>query len=187
MSIAAAGALRSRIRSNGVVPIVFLVVAACVPLVAGDPYDLLRYELVLIYMAVALGLNFSFGVAGQLALGQPVVMGASAYTAGILSAQYGWDAWKTLPAAIVIGALMGMLISSPSFRLRGWYLAITTFFAATVFPDLIAAAQKWTNGSDGLGGVGGLPVVGPPDGNPTWQYEVILLAVAVVWLALRNL
>ncbi len=165
-------------------PGIVLLVAALLPALTRSSFQLSRYELVLTYMMVALGLNFGFGYGGQLAIAQPVVMGFAAYTAGLLNVNRHWNAWATLIPALVVGSLVNVLVSLPGFRLRGWYLAITTFFSVAVFPDLLSATQHLTHGDDGLGPIDKFPVVGK---NPSHEYWFVLCLVAICWVAIWRL
>ena len=108
-------------------------------------------------------------------------MGTSAYTAGVLSVRYGWSAWETLPIALSLGVLLGGLISVPGYRLRGWYLAITTFFAVAVFPDVIAATYTWTGGTSGLGPIAGFNFT-TGTSSPVPVYELIVGVTFLVWI-----
>ena len=157
------------------------ILVALVPLVITSNYQLGRVQLVLIYAMVAIGLNLGFGYAGQFAIAQPAIMGTSAYTAGVLSVRYGWSAWETLPVALSLGVVLGGLISVPGYRLRGWYLAITTFFAVAVFPDVIAATYTWTGGTSGLGPITGFNFT-PGTTSPVPVYELIVGVTFLVWI-----
>jgi branched-chain amino acid transport system permease protein len=167
-------------------PVVVLVVCAGIPLVVGDSTSLLRYDLILIYMLGAFALNLAYGYGGQLALAQPVVMGCAAYAVSVLSVSEGWAVGWTLLAALVSGYVISIVLNLPGVRLQGWYLAVTTFFAAIIFPDVIDIFATWTNGGNGIGGIPPFPLIGPPhDAIP--QYEFLLAVVAVIWLGIRNL
>jgi ABC-type branched-subunit amino acid transport system ATPase component/ABC-type branched-subunit amino acid transport system permease subunit len=164
------------------------IVAALIPLVSSNAAELARYEVVLIDLMVVIGLNMSFGYAGMISLGQPVIAGAAAYMAGVLSVTENYSAWVTLPFAVVTGVVFAIVLNSVSFRLKGWYLAATTFFAVTVFPELVDVFQRWTQGDNGLGGISPIPgaAVGIA-GNSIREYEIVLAITAVVWLATTNL
>src|SRR5271156_6817317 len=69
------------------------VMAALIPLVSSEPSNLLRYEDLLIDLLVVLGLNMQFGYAGEFSLGQPVMAGLAAYTAGVLSSVFDLSAF----------------------------------------------------------------------------------------------
>jgi branched-chain amino acid transport system permease protein len=53
-------------------------------------------------------------------------MAAGAFTVGILFRETNAPFWITLPAAAVVGALLGIIFGLPSLRLRGLYLAVST-------------------------------------------------------------
>ena len=56
----------------------------------------------------------------------PGCLSAGAFTAGILFKEFNTPIWLTLPAAAVVGALLGVIFGLPSLRLRGLYLAVST-------------------------------------------------------------
>src|SRR3990172_7941745 len=64
-------------------------------------------------------LNLVTGYAGQVSLGHAGLMAAGAFTAGILSEELGAPFWLALPAAVLVGALLGVVVGIPSLRLRG--------------------------------------------------------------------
>ena len=66
------------------------------------------------------------GIAGQISLGHAGLIAAGAFTAGILFKEYNLPFWVTIPAAAVMGALLGLIFGLPSLRLRGLYLAVST-------------------------------------------------------------
>ena len=66
------------------------------------------------------------GYAGQISLGHAGLIAAGAFTAGILFKEFNAPFWITMPAAAVVGALLGVIFGLPSLRLRGLYLAVST-------------------------------------------------------------
>ena len=74
----------------------------------------------------ALALMLLTGIAGQISLGHAGLIAAGAFTAGILFKEYNLPFWVTIPAAAVMGALLGLIFGLPSLRLRGLYLAVST-------------------------------------------------------------
>src|SRR5262245_47480654 len=66
------------------------------------------------------------GYAGQVSLGHAGLMAAGAFAVGILFKELQAPFWVTLPAAAVVGALLGVIFGLPSLRLRGLYLAVST-------------------------------------------------------------
>jgi branched-chain amino acid transport system permease protein len=74
----------------------------------------------------ALALMLLTGYAGQVSLGHAGLMAAGAFTVGILFKELAAPFWVTLPAAALVGALLGVIFGLPSLRLRGLYLAVST-------------------------------------------------------------
>ena len=74
----------------------------------------------------ALSLMLLTGYAGQISLGHAGLLAAGAFTAGILFREVNAPFWITLPAAALVGALLGVVFGLPSLRLRGLYLAVST-------------------------------------------------------------
>ena len=73
----------------------------------------------------ALSLMLLTGYAGQISLGHAGLLAAGAFTVGILFRESNAPFWITLPAAAVVGALLGIVFGLPSLRLRGLYLAVS--------------------------------------------------------------
>lgn len=84
----------------------------------------------LINAIMALSLNFITGLADQFSLGHAGLMAIGAYTSAVINKEFLSDNWMLIPVGVLIGALIaaiaGFLISLPSFRLKGDYLAIVT-------------------------------------------------------------
>jgi branched-chain amino acid transport system permease protein len=167
-------------------PAAVVVVVAALPFlfssIAGTPSDL-----ILLYVLVAIAINFAYGYGGQFVVAQPLVMAAAAYAAGVLSVRLGWGPLETLPVSLAAAIVMNLVVSAPGIRLRGWYLAITSFFAVLITPDLINATATWTGGSNGLAGLLDTQGwIGTLNTTPIRLYEFLLAIVVVVALVVRN-
>ena len=85
---------------------------------------------------MALSLNFITGLADQFSLGHAGLMAIGAYTSALLNKVVFNDNWALIPVGVLAGALFaalaGYLISLPSFRLKGDYLAIVTLGMAEI-------------------------------------------------------
>lgn len=85
---------------------------------------------------MALSLNFITGLADQFSLGHAGLMAIGAYTSAILNKEFFNNDWTLIPVGVLAGgfiaALAGYLISLPSFRLKGDYLAIVTLGMAEI-------------------------------------------------------
>jgi branched-chain amino acid transport system permease protein len=84
----------------------------------------------LVNAIMALSLNFITGLADQFSLGHAGLMAIGAYSSAVLNKELLNDQWTLIPIGVVFGAIVaafaGYLISLPSFKLKGDYLAIVT-------------------------------------------------------------
>jgi len=166
--------------------LVFVGFAASVPYWMSQG-DLFAFGIfTLFYAALALGLNVVVGFAGLLDLGYIALAGLGAYTyASLSSPKWGlnWPAEATIPIAMAVAALMGLILGFASRRLLGDYYAIVTLFFAQAF----AYFTNTTDPHDITGGPNGLPNVSPVTffGHALTSYKQVyyLLLVVVTLLA----
>jgi branched-chain amino acid transport system permease protein len=104
----------------------------------------------MIIALAAQGWNLLAGYGGQFSFGHAAFFGAGAYGDAILQTRYGINAYAALLVATAIGAMVGAVIGTLSFRsgLRGSYFALITLAFAEVF-RIIANATPWTGGAAG--------------------------------------
>ena len=102
------------------------------------------------YVLVALGLNIVVGYAGLLDLGYVAFYAVGAYTVGVLGSAHANLPWLlTVPVAVVVALVSGVIIGAPTLRLRGDYLAIVTLgFGEIVRLTLINSS--WLGGASGI-------------------------------------
>ena len=82
---------------------------------------------------VALSLVVLTGWAGQVSLGQFAFVAVGAVVAGSLTANIGLTFWLAVPLATVFTAAFAVVVGLPALRIRGLFLAVTTFaFAVAV-------------------------------------------------------
>ena len=160
---------------------------------------------VLVLVILALGLNIVVGYAGLLDFGYAAFFAIGAYTAGILTwPVHGleWNFWIVIWAAVIVAALFGIVIGTPTLRLRGDYLAIVTLAFGEIVPvvirnlgSLTIKIGPWTllNNWNLTNGVQGLNPVGRPwIGNfefgfdPTpWYFLILLIGALVIFTNVR--
>ena len=106
-----------------------------------------------------LGVNAILGLSmyavlalGQLSLGQAAFMGIGAYTSAILTVKFGAPFPLVLTAAMVMPALAAMIISVPTLRLTGIYLAMATIGFGEVMRILYINID-YIGGALGLSGI----------------------------------
>lgn len=103
---------------------------------------------------LAVSLNLIVGVCGQFSLGHAGFMAIGAYSAGIVTKMmpnYGGMALGIL-IGFVISTLAALVVSIPTLRLRGDYLAIATLGFSEIIRICIQN-MKITNGAAGLMGI----------------------------------
>ena len=97
----------------------------------------------------ALGLNLLTGFTGQVSLGHAFFIGLGAYTAGYLGGDLNLPVVVWLPAAGILGALIGLVIGPFALRLRGLYLAIVTLGLVFLGEHLFLNLRNITGGPQG--------------------------------------
>jgi branched-chain amino acid transport system permease protein len=166
---------------------------------------------VMLFILFALGLNVVVGFAGLLDLGYVAFWALGSYTAAILTGAHDftqtrinnpeaagaepiWDQWMwlILIAALVVAVIAGIVLGSPTLRLRGDYLAIVTLG----FGEIIRiSANNLDSVTGGPRGVRNIPHpildVGPI--NVEWgtlidtKYYFLFLALVVIWIVAVHL
>jgi len=102
-----------------------------------------------LYLIGSLGL-FVLMFAGQVSLGHGVIIGISAYTAGIVTVNWGWDFYLAAPAAAIAGMLSGVAFwYLLGLRLTLFYLGIGTFALGEAFITL-GLNSEYIGGGGGI-------------------------------------
>lgn len=106
-----------------------------------------------IYVIMAVSLNLTVGILGELSLGHAGFMCVGAFAGALFSKcmKGAMDPTVSMLIAIVIGALtaafFGFLIGIPVLRLRGDYLAIVTLAFGEIIKNLVNAVYLGRDGS----------------------------------------
>ena len=101
-------------------------------------------------LALSIWLTLSCGL---LAMANAAFMGIGAYTASILTMNYGAPFPVALAAGIAAPTVVALLIGGPTLRLSGVYLAMATLGFGEVVRVLILNADSLTGGALGLNGI----------------------------------
>lgn len=104
---------------------ILVAVLALLPL-GLPPFYLTLANFVAFGALVALGLYLLTGLAGMTSFGQAAFMGVGAYTTALLTTQYGWSPWLTLPVGLLASALVALILGGITVRLKGHYLPLST-------------------------------------------------------------
>jgi len=110
----------------------------------------------ILYVFLALGLNIVVGFAGLLDLGYIAFYAVGAYTWALLaSPHFGlhFPVWVILPIGAMMACVFGVLLGSPTLKLRGDYLAIVTLGFGEIiriFLNNLNSPINVTNGPQGI-------------------------------------
>ncbi|MBO0611833.1 ABC transporter permease subunit [Thiothrix fructosivorans] len=154
-------------------------------------------DFALLYIMLALGLNIVVGYAGLLDLGYVAFYAVGAYCWALLaSPHFGLNLpfWVILPTGAAIAGLFGVLLGTPTLRLRGDYLAIVTLGFGEIiriFLNNLNAPVNITNGPQGITQIEPVTIAGLSLGktqeifgitfsSPHLYYYLFLLFVALV-------
>lgn len=177
---------------------IFVVAAAIFPFLVA-PASIRIGITVLLLAIAALGLNVIVGWAGLLDLGYVAFYGFGAYFYAIVASdQIGahWPTWIAIPIIVVASGCLGILLSLPSRRLSGDYLAIMTLFFAQIFVEVVRNFSRLpfvSNDLDLTGGPNGVTGIEPWDlfgfvfNTFTRQYYLALVFLALLIVGLYNL
>lgn len=133
-------------------PIALVVgILALVPLFLTGNTALNFLVFALIIALAAQGWNLLGGFGGQFSFGHAAFFGTGAYATALLQTRLGVNAWAAFALGVGVGALVGWIIGSLSFRsgLRGSYFALVTLAFAEVL-RIAANAAAVTGGAAGL-------------------------------------
>jgi branched-chain amino acid transport system permease protein len=147
----------------------------------------------LMYILLALGLNIVVGYAGLLDLGYVAFYAVGAYLFALLASPHlsnnlpavaamfphglHLSVWAAIPLGAGVAALAGVLLGTPTLKLRGDYLAIVTLGFGEiirVFMSNLEAPINITNGPKGIDSIDPFTIFGVSLGEP-WHIAGMVL------------
>jgi branched-chain amino acid transport system permease protein len=163
-------------------------------------------NLAILFVLLSLGLNIVVGFAGLLDLGYIAFYAVGAYVYALLASPHfnlhlPW--WAILPIGAAVACLFGVLLGTPTLKLRGDYLAIVTLGFGEIiriFLNNLSEPFNLTNGPKGITTIDPIRFAGVDFGNTSsvaglvfsesikYYYFLLalLLVVIVVNLRLQN-
>lgn len=106
-----------------------------------------------VYALVAVGLNIVIGYAGLLDLGYVGFFAVGAYAVGLFGAAHASVPFlATIPLAIIVALISGVLLGAPTLRVRGDYLAIVTLGFGEIV-RLVMLNTSWLGGAAGISNI----------------------------------
>lgn len=154
------------------------------------PFNLSTYwlgwtNIILLATIAAVGLNILLGYTGLISLATAAFLGVGAYTAANLKVFYNWPMIPSVLGATVVAALIGAFFGLPALRLKGLYLAISTFAAQEILEERFRA-WKWLTRDQGTI-VTSYPSIGETrlDTKFEWYWVLLVITGLVVWGAVN--
>ena len=152
-----------------------LAVLIALPLYPGTPefwITLLNY--IGLASLVVLGLVLLTGVGGLTSFGQAAFVGIGAYVSGYLTTAHHISPWLTLPAGLVVTAIIALVIGLVTLRLSGHYLPLGTI-AWGLSLYFLFGNMDWLGKYDGLNGLPPITLFG-------WSLEHGRDIYFLIWL-----
>ena len=107
-----------------------------------------------IYVILSLSLNLIVGMGGMMSLCHAAFYGIGAYIGTLAMVNWGWSFFPAMILAVSGTALLSLVISIPSLRLKGDYFVLGSLgFQSIVFVIL----DNWTDVTCGSSGISGIP------------------------------
>ena len=139
-----------------------------------------------IYLILALSLQLTIGFSGLLNLGHIAFYAIGAYTSALLLL-VGWPWWLCFILSGIIAMVFGFLLSLPTNKLKGDYLALATMGFSFV---IYAVALNWTGLTRGPLGLPGIPrpeIFGITFSSNTSFLILIIIITLISYLIIRKI
>jgi len=152
-------------------------------LLAAAPVFVSNFIVTLLAQAAVLAVfaasyDLLLGYTGIFSFGHALFLGTGAYLAALFLLR-GYSLLLAIPAAVVLGAVLAVVIGAVTLRTKGVYYAMVTLAFAEMF-HIYAGMAKFTGGDNGLTG---LPVPSVMQ-TPAGSYYVMVVFAAVCFGAM---
>jgi len=178
-----------------------IAIGVAIPLLTSNNFAIRVAGNIALMAILAMGLNLVVGYAGLLDLGFIAFYGIGGYIYAYLSSDFTGihlPTLVTLVIVIVIGALFGLLLGSPSLRLFGDYLAIVTLGFGQIFVQLMTSLTRvnipgqerpvnLTGGPNGIVNLDSFSIFGFTASTVTDYYYVLLVFMVIILLVVYHL
>ena len=138
-----------------------------------------------IYVILTVSLNLIVGFTGLPNMGHAAFSCIGAYTSSLLALSAGVSPWLGLIIGAGFAAGSGLVIGYPAIRLKGDYLALSTFGLGVI---VYSVAKNWvslTRGPMGLPGIPGFSVLGFQLSG-IWSYLLLVLVFVAITIFVIN-
>jgi branched-chain amino acid transport system permease protein len=132
-------------------------------------------------------LNLSSGFTGLISLAHAGFYGIGAYTAAILSTQFGFSFWLSIPLAMLISGAIAFIVSLIALRTVEDYFIICTLGIQVILFSIMNNWMDLTRGPLGIPGIPSIHFFRLSLNTKISFLSLSLFFVAIVWFVLRNI
>lgn len=150
-------------------------------------YILHLFILICFYTLLSQSLNLSAGFTGLISLAHAGFYGIGAYTTAILTTQFGFSFWLSIPLAMLISGAIAFIVSLIALRTVEDYFIICTLGIQVI---LFSIMNNWMDLTRGPLGIPGISFISLFGFNLDSKISFLLLSlffVAIIWFVLRNI
>ena len=143
------------------------------------------YRKMLLWVTLALGYNFLFGICGQVAFSHFAFYGIGAYSVVILTFHAGLPFPVAIALGMVICVALALAVAIPATRLEGFYLALVTLALAQLFIVVLNEGGNVTGGAGGIANYRLPPIFGWRLAGPAYSVLIVFLMLSTLAVLLR--
>jgi len=171
------------------VPALTVLVLVIVPALLsalGLGYPFRLAQLTMIFVILSASLNLVSGVAGLLSLGHAAFYGVGAYTAALLSTNFGTSLPVNLVASAIVAGVIGFIVAIPTIRLVRIFFAVATLSVGEIITLVITNWYDLTRGPMGVRSIPGFSLFGYDlSGKLPAYYVVAIVMLICLWVVHR--
>lgn len=151
--------------------------------------DYILHLLILIcfYTLLSQSLNLSAGFTGLISLAHAGFYGIGAYTTAILTTQFGFSFWLSIPLAMFISGAIAFVVSLIALRTVEDYFIICTLGIQVILFSIMNNWMGLTRGPLGIPGIPSIHFLGIDLDSKISFLSLSLFFVGIVWFVLRNI
>lgn len=132
-------------------------------------------------------LNLSAGFTGLISLAHAGFYGIGAYTTAILTSQFSFSFWSSIPLAMLISGVIALVVSLIALRTIEDYFIICTLGIQVILFSIMNNWMDLTRGPLGIPGIPSILFFGMSLNSKISFLTLSLFFVAIIWFVLRNI
>lgn len=138
------------------------------------------------YLAIfAISWDVLSGRTGYISFGHPFLIGIGAYTTAILTKRFDVPVEISIPVAVLVTMVGGLIVLLPALRVRGSYFALITLAYMELMYQLVQVVRPDLTG--GTRGISGIPTLTRGAVNGFYLSAFLMASVALsMWLLMRT-